>query len=212
MIKCGYKYIFFWDVKLWHTQASRICKYTTQNFIVRYITIQQAGIRWKISRRQSARIHVTQKHSNYSGVPFRARDFDLYLSRKGSRAERKHQFTSPLHLRRISGVLALQATGTVMRTGTAAHKLGRSAVSTQQVRYLCYLATNNQVQMEKLLDEFLNFWGRGYSRYLSISDFFILKLVSAVMNLRVPWKVGNFLTSCKPVSCSRRTLHHGVSK
>jgi len=32
-------------------------------------------------------------------------------------------------------------------------------------------------------------------------------LVSAVMNLRVP---GNFLTSCKPVSFSRRTLHHGV--
>ena len=23
---------------------------------------------------------------------------------------------------------------------------------------------------------------------------------------------GNFLTSCKPVNCSRRTLHHGVSK
>ena len=37
-------------------------------------------------------------------------------------------------------------------------------------------------------------------------------LVSAVMNLRVPWKAGNFLTSCKPVSFSRRTLHHGVSK
>ena len=36
--------------------------------------------------------------------------------------------------------------------------------------------------------------------------------VSAVMNLRVPWNAGNFLTSCKPVSCSRRTLHHGVSK
>ena len=35
--------------------------------------------------------------------------------------------------------------------------------------------------------------------------------VSAVMNLRVPWNAGNFLTSCKPVSCSRRTLHHGVS-
>ena len=34
-------------------------------------------------------------------------------------------------------------------------------------------------------------------------------LVSAVMNLWVPW---NFLTSCKPVSCSRRTPHHGVSK
>ena len=25
-------------------------------------------------------------------------------------------------------------------------------------------------------------------------------------------KCGEFLTSCKPVSCSRRTLHHGVSK
>jgi len=37
-------------------------------------------------------------------------------------------------------------------------------------------------------------------------------LVSAAMNLRVPWNAGNFLTSCKPVSSSRRTLHHGVSE
>ena len=37
-------------------------------------------------------------------------------------------------------------------------------------------------------------------------------LVRAVMNLRVPWNAGNFLTSCKPVSFSRRTLHHGVGK
>ena len=37
-------------------------------------------------------------------------------------------------------------------------------------------------------------------------------LLSAVMNLRIPWNAGNFLTSCKPVSCSWRTLHHGVSK
>ena len=36
--------------------------------------------------------------------------------------------------------------------------------------------------------------------------------VSAVMNLWVPYIAGNFLTSCKPVSFSRRTLHHGVSK
>jgi len=35
---------------------------------------------------------------------------------------------------------------------------------------------------------------------------------SAVMNLRVSRNAGNFLTSCKPVSFSRRTLHHGVSK
>ena len=31
------------------------------------------------------------------------------------------------------------------------------------------------------------------------------------MNIRVPWNAGNFLTTCKPVSCSR-TLHRGVSK
>ena len=37
-------------------------------------------------------------------------------------------------------------------------------------------------------------------------------LVSAVINLWVPWNAGNFLTSCKPVSFSTRTLHHGVSK
>ena len=37
-------------------------------------------------------------------------------------------------------------------------------------------------------------------------------LVSAVMNFRVPWNAANFLTSCKPVSFSRRTLRHGVSK
>ena len=36
--------------------------------------------------------------------------------------------------------------------------------------------------------------------------------VSAVMNLGVMWNAGNFLTNCKPVSFSRRTLHHGVSK
>jgi len=37
-------------------------------------------------------------------------------------------------------------------------------------------------------------------------------LVSAVMNLRVPLNAGNSLTSCKPFSFSRKTLHHAVSK
>jgi hypothetical protein len=36
--------------------------------------------------------------------------------------------------------------------------------------------------------------------------------VSALMNLRVPQKAGNFLTSWQTVSLSRRTLLHGVSK
>ena len=36
--------------------------------------------------------------------------------------------------------------------------------------------------------------------------------VNAVMNLRGSVKCGNFLTSCKPVSFSRKTLLHGVSK
>ena len=37
-------------------------------------------------------------------------------------------------------------------------------------------------------------------------------LVNAVMNLRVPKNAGNFLTNCKLVSFSSRTLLHGVSK
>jgi hypothetical protein len=37
-------------------------------------------------------------------------------------------------------------------------------------------------------------------------------LVNAVMNLRVPYNAGNFLTSCKPVSFSRRILLYGVSR
>jgi hypothetical protein len=37
-------------------------------------------------------------------------------------------------------------------------------------------------------------------------------LVNAVMILWVPKNAGNFLTSCKPVSFSRRVLLHGVSK
>jgi len=36
-------------------------------------------------------------------------------------------------------------------------------------------------------------------------------LVNAVMNLWVSSNAGNFLTSCEPVSFSRRTLLHGVS-
>jgi hypothetical protein len=36
-------------------------------------------------------------------------------------------------------------------------------------------------------------------------------LVNAVMNLRVPYSAGKFLTSCK-LSFSRRTLLHGVNK
>jgi hypothetical protein len=35
--------------------------------------------------------------------------------------------------------------------------------------------------------------------------------VNAVMNFRVPQNVGNFLSSRKPVSFSRRTLLYGVS-
>ena len=37
-------------------------------------------------------------------------------------------------------------------------------------------------------------------------------VVNAVMNLWVPQNAGDFLTSCKLGSISRRTLLHGVSK
>jgi len=44
------------------------------------------------------------------------------------------------------------------------------------------------------------------------SQYLLSLLMYVVQNCRVPWNVGNFLTSCKPVSFSRRTMHHGVSK
>jgi hypothetical protein len=37
-------------------------------------------------------------------------------------------------------------------------------------------------------------------------------LVNAVMNLRVPQIAVNFFTGFKPISFSRRTLLHGVSR
>jgi len=37
------------------------------------------------------------------------------------------------------------------------------------------------------------------------------KVVSVLMTFRVPWNAGNFLTSFKNVSCTGKTLHHGVS-
>jgi len=37
-------------------------------------------------------------------------------------------------------------------------------------------------------------------------------LVTAVMNLRIPYTAGNFLTSSKPVRFSRRTPLHAVIK
>jgi len=48
--------------------------------------------------------------------------------------------------------------------------------------------------------------------FYAVFQFLWRTLVNVVMNLRVPWSAGNFLTSFKPVSSSRRTLHHGLSK
>ena len=158
------------------------------SFIVRYITIQQAGIPWKISWRQSGRIYGTHKHSNYSSVPFRTRDFDLYLSRKGSRVERKHQFTSPSTYTATSGVLALQATGTVMPTGEAAQTLGSSSVNTEQVRSLYYLPTiKTACRWKKCWMNFLTFGRRDYPSHLNTSNFFRLcSLQKRVNNSRCP--------------------------
>ena len=38
------------------------------------------------------------------------------------------------------------------------------------------------------------------------------ELVNAVMNLRAPLNLGNFLSSLEPVSFSRKTFLHAVSK
>jgi hypothetical protein len=65
---------------------------------------------------------------------------------------------------------------------------------------------------------FFNFGNKSNSGGLSPPDWIGLAqdrwraLVSAVRNLRVPQNAGNLLTSWKPVSFSRRTLLHGVSK
>ena len=60
---------------------------------------------------------------------------------EGQSCGKKAPVYFPLHLHRISGVLALQAISTVMRTGEAAQKLGHSTVNKQQVSHLCYLPT-----------------------------------------------------------------------
>ena len=44
--------------------------------------------------------------------------------------------------------------------------------------------------------------------YMSVWD--VLVLMAYFIFRIIPWNAGNFLTSCKPVSCLERTLHHGV--
>jgi len=94
---------------------------------------------------------------------------------------------------------------------------------------LCHKSPNHtywSVHRRLFLKQYQYIWLKlFYSKHFQVNVAFYVKqfrqdccfsgqcvFVSAVMNLRVPWNVGNFLTNCKPVSFSRRTLHHGVSK
>jgi len=83
--------------------------------------------------------------------------------------------------------------------------LGETSLSTQRDMKI---GTWNNIRMD------LQEVGCGYTDWIGLAQDRERwrTLVSAVMNLWVPWNVGNFLTSCKPFSFSRRTLHHGISK
>ena len=75
--------------------------------------------------------------------------------------------------------------------------------------------TDAPIQVPDIFDLSVSFkWVCRYMDWIGLAQdrYRWLTLVSAVMNLRVLWNARNFLTSCKPVSFSRRTLHHGVSK
>jgi len=54
-------------------------------------------------------------------------------------------------------------------------------------------------------------WGHGLDQVGQDRDRW-RALVNEIMNLQVPQNAGNFLTKLEPVSFSRRTVFHGVSK
>ena len=85
---------------------------------------------------------------------------------------------------------------------------GRRGLSMIRQFFLCFPSWSVNIRMD------LQEVGCGYMEWIGLAQDRDRwrTLVSAVMDLRVPWNAGNFLTSCKPVSFSRRTLHHGVSK
>ena len=90
-----------------------------------------------------------------------------------------------------------------------------------------YLQAVHTVTTDKPLDEARKFssklvlskslcqrsrtWLRLTTYTVTLLKLFAVALVNAVMNLRVPYNAGNFLTSSELVSFWRRTLPHAVS-
>jgi hypothetical protein len=58
----------------------------------------------------------------------------------------------------------------------------------------------------------VGFAGKGWIELAQDRDRWRALVKYCSKNLRVPQNARNFLTSCKPVSFSRRTLLHGVSE
>ena len=98
----------------------------------------------------------------------------------------------------------LQGGGVFPGEGTRSKQRGMK-IGTWNVRSL-YRAGSLKMDLQEVRSGYMDWIGLAQDRERWRT------VVSAVMNLRVPWNAGNFLTSCKPVSFSRRTLHHGVSK
>ena len=120
--------------------------------------------------------------------------------------EQSDLYSSP-NIVRVIKWRSMRLAGHVARMGEerGVHRVlvGKPVGRRQLGRPRCRWADNIRMDLQEVGCGYMDWIGLAHDRDRWRT------LVSAVMNLRVPWNAGNFLTCCKPVSVSRRTLHHG---